>query len=198
LKRIILVGYFLEIEELCEEEAYIIEGVIEPERGNYRLKYLGDDSKASELFGEYANMPVIVIPDQPRARERLCVLYSKVGYKYINLISHSAHISKSCMIDNGVIIQNSVNVSSKAIINSHVKLNVGCNIMHDTVVGEYATVAPNAVILGRVNIGIGCYIGANSTILPGINIGDWSIVGAGSVVTKDVQAHTVVKGVPAV
>lgn len=198
MTKIVLVGYFLEIEELCDEETYIIEGVIEPERGNYKFAYLGDDSRASELFKNYGTVPIIIVPDQPRVRARLCNLYSKFGYSNINLISHSAHISKSAVIDNGIIIQSGVNISSRVSIDSFVKLNVGCNIMHDVIIKEYATIAPNAVVLGRATIGIGCYIGANSTILPGVEIGDWSIVGAGSVVTKNVPANTIVKGVPAV
>lgn len=41
------------------------------------------------------------------------------------------------------------------------------------------------------------WIGSNATILPGITIGRWAVVAAGAVVTKDVEAYTVVGGVPA-
>ena len=41
-------------------------------------------------------------------------------------------------------------------------------------------------------------IGANATILPGLRIGAGSLIGAGSVVTKNVEAGTVVAGSPAV
>ena len=41
-------------------------------------------------------------------------------------------------------------------------------------------------------------IGANSTILPGLKIGAGSLIGAGSVVTKNVEAGSVVAGSPAV
>jgi acetyltransferase-like isoleucine patch superfamily enzyme len=41
-------------------------------------------------------------------------------------------------------------------------------------------------------------IGANSTILPGLRIGAGSLIGAGSVVTKNVEAGSVVAGSPAV
>lgn len=41
------------------------------------------------------------------------------------------------------------------------------------------------------------FIGMNALILPGVRIGTNSIVGAGSVVTKDVEANTVVAGNPA-
>ncbi len=40
-------------------------------------------------------------------------------------------------------------------------------------------------------------IGAGATILPGITVGENAIVAEGSVVTKDVQANTVVAGIPA-
>ena len=46
-------------------------------------------------------------------------------------------------------------------------------------------------------IGDGCWIGANATILGGVTIGNGAVVAAGAVVTKDVEPHTVVGGVPA-
>ena len=46
-------------------------------------------------------------------------------------------------------------------------------------------------------IGDGCWIGANATILGGVTIGDGAVVAAGAVVTKDVESHTIVGGVPA-
>lgn len=41
------------------------------------------------------------------------------------------------------------------------------------------------------------WIGANAIILPGVTIGSHAVVAAGAVVTKDVQANTLVGGVPA-
>lgn len=42
-----------------------------------------------------------------------------------------------------------------------------------------------------------CWIGAGATILPGVTVGENAVVGAGAVVTKDVEANTVVAGNPA-
>jgi maltose O-acetyltransferase len=49
-----------------------------------------------------------------------------------------------------------------------------------------------------ITLGNGCWVGAGSTILGGVSVGEGAIVAAGSVVTRDVPAHTLVAGVPAV
>jgi acetyltransferase-like isoleucine patch superfamily enzyme len=46
-------------------------------------------------------------------------------------------------------------------------------------------------------VGRGASIGTGSTILCGVSIGEGAMVGAGSVVTRNVEPHTVVAGVPA-
>ena len=43
----------------------------------------------------------------------------------------------------------------------------------------------------------GCWIGARSTILKGVEVGRNAVVAAGSVVTRDVEDHTLVAGIPA-
>lgn len=48
-----------------------------------------------------------------------------------------------------------------------------------------------------IKIGSHVWIGSNATILPGVTIGDWAVVAAGAVVTHDVPAMTVVRGIPA-
>ncbi len=48
-----------------------------------------------------------------------------------------------------------------------------------------------------VHIGEDVWIGANAVILPGVTIGNGAIVAAGAVVNRDVDAFTVVGGVPA-
>ncbi|MDE6160795.1 MAG: galactoside O-acetyltransferase [Muribaculaceae bacterium] len=53
------------------------------------------------------------------------------------------------------------------------------------------------IICKPIRIGKNAWIGAGATILPGVNIGDNAVVGAASVVTKDVQADTIVAGNPA-
>jgi acetyltransferase-like isoleucine patch superfamily enzyme len=46
-------------------------------------------------------------------------------------------------------------------------------------------------------IGDAVFVGANATILMGVSIGDQAVVAAGAVVDDDVEARTIVAGVPA-
>lgn len=48
-----------------------------------------------------------------------------------------------------------------------------------------------------IKIGNDVWVAGGVIILPGVTIGDGSTIGAGSVVTKDVEAYTVVAGNPA-
>ena len=54
------------------------------------------------------------------------------------------------------------------------------------------TTYPAPIILGK-NV----WIGSNATILQDVSIGDNAIIGAGAVVTKNVEANTIVGGSPA-
>lgn len=54
-----------------------------------------------------------------------------------------------------------------------------------------------AVDRAAVTIGDRVFIGANAVVNMGVRIGDEAIIGAGAVVTADVEARTVVAGVPA-
>lgn len=82
-----------------------------------------------------------------------------------------------------------------------VTIGDGCQIGHNVVFAtlnhglasqDRKTTYPAPIVLGK-NV----WIGSNATILQGVTIGDNAVVGAGAVVTKDVEANTVVGGVPA-
>lgn len=73
-------------------------------------------------------------------------------------------------------------------------------------IGEKTLIARGAIILSHdysrslnavTKIGSYCMIGTNAIVLPGITIGDHVVVGAGSIVTKDIDANSMVAGNPA-
>lgn len=199
IKQAIIVGAFHEIIELAEELKIKILGLIDNEKIGYYRNYpiLCNDANASQLPLNYLLVPLIIAPDKPAVRYFLNNKYEDLGFSCISLISKSAKISKSAIIENGTIIQYGVNISSEANIGKFTKLNTACNIMHNVTIGDFTTIAPNAVILGNVRIGRFCYIGSNSTILPNVEICDGVIIGAGSVVTKTITQPGTYMGVPA-
>ncbi len=74
-------------------------------------------------------------------------------------------------------------------------------------IGEKTIIAFDAIILAhdyasrrhaaKTVIGTHCFIGCGAIIMPNITVGNHSVIAAGSVVTKDVQANTIVAGNPA-
>lgn len=99
----------------------------------------------------------------------------------------------------------------------NLQLNPGACIYGNVSIGDNVMIAPNVVIAGGnhgiihngtpmmlqkdVSIGIiiknDVWIGANSVILDGITIEDGAVIAAGAVVNRNVEAYSIVAGVPA-
>ncbi|MCS7337453.1 MAG: NeuD/PglB/VioB family sugar acetyltransferase [Verrucomicrobiae bacterium] len=197
--KLILVGGFHEVIELCEAAGKQIVGIIDPQLHGEYFGYpvLGKDEDAPTLLERFSGVPVLITPDQPGTREKLVCYYERLGFTCSGVVHPLATVSRTAKLGTGVVIALGANVSSGVELAEHVRVNVRANIMHDVRIGPYTTVAPNAVLLGRVRIGRGCYIGANATILPRVELGDHVVVGAGAVVTRSVPAGSIVKGNPA-
>lgn len=100
-------------------------------------------------------------------------------------------------------------------IGENVFINANCTMQDQggIFIGDNVLIGHNACILtlnhnedpqkranllpSPVKIGNGAWLGSNVTVLPGVTIGDGAIIAAGAVVTKDVEANTIVAGIPA-
>ena len=117
-----------------------------------------------------------------------------------------------------------VNIENGARFGSHISLGNNSGIGTNAEISDYVTIGNN-VMMGRdciiytrnhafsdlkipmcmqgfsepkpVVIDDDVWIGGRVTILPGVHIKTGSIIGAGAVVTKDVEAYTIVGGNPA-
>lgn len=98
-------------------------------------------------------------------------------------------IGKDAVIGKNCIIQAHVTISNECRLSDHVFIGPNSSLLNDRF--------PHSGFLSPSIIEAGAVIGGCVTILPNVTIGKDCIVAAGSVVTKDVPAKTVVKGVPA-
>lgn len=198
-ERVILVGGFAEIVELCELVGISLVGIIDSKlEGTYgAYRVLGTDDEATEILAQHPGVSVHVTPDSPAVRRKVTEHYLRLGAQIVSLVHPSAIIAPSASLGDGCVVQAAANVSANSRLGRGVKINTCANVTHDVVIHDFVTVAPNACILGNVQIGAGAYIGGNATILPRISIGEGAIVGAGSVVTQPVPPNATVYGNPA-
>lgn len=122
------------------------------------------------------------------------------------VILFGAKIGSNCNICANVLIENDVILGNNVTIKSGVQLWDGVTLEDNVFIGPNVTFTndkvPRSKMYPRVFLKTvvkeGASIGANSTIVAGHIIGEYAFVGAGSVVTKDIPAHTVWYGNPAV
>lgn len=121
------------------------------------------------------------------------------------VILPEAIIGENCNICSHVFIENKVKIGNNVTIKCGVQIWDGIVIEDDVFIGPNVTFCNDKYPKSRnsnwqlegVLVKKGASIGANATILPGIIIGENAIVGAGSVVTKNIEANTIVVGNPA-
>ena len=99
----------------------------------------------------------------------------------------------------------------------NVVVNFGCKFVDDgdIFIGDDCMIGPGCILATSIHpisprlrrykiqrnksirLGSNVWLGAGAILMPGVTVGDNSIVGAGAVVTKDVEANTIVVGNPA-
>lgn len=112
-------------------------------------------------------------------------------------IGDGCNICANCFVENDVVVGNNVTVKCG------VQLWDGVTLEDNVFVGPNATFCNDKYPrsgnkefeLLRTVVKRGASIGANATILPGVTIGENAVIGAGAIVTKDVAANAVIKGV---
>ena len=114
-----------------------------------------------------------------------------------------AEIGANCNICSHCFIENFVKVGDNVTIKCGVQLWDGISIENDVFVGPNVTFCNDKYpksknknfILQTTTIKSGASIGANATILPGVVIGEHALIGAGAIITKDVPANSIIKGI---
>ena len=203
-KKILLYG--------AKSTSYIISEMIDLKK--YELKFIFDpfsnkvEFKTKAIFSnkkkDLKNMlekvkyySVGIAREHGLARSEISEKLESYGLKPFNLISNSAIIDPSSIIEDGLLAMPACVVHKKVKIGKYCILNSNSCVDHESILGKGVHVMGSAYIAGRVTIDDYATIGANATILPDITIGKNAIVGAGAVVTKDVKNNEIVVGNPA-
>lgn len=123
-------------------------------------------------------------------------------------LENESTIEEFCIIDNGV---------GDVIIGESTRIGLRCTIIGPITIGNHVILAQNVVLSGlnhkyedintpihqqgvsvqKIYIKDDVWIGANSIVTAGVTVGRHAVIAAGSVVNKNVEAYTVVAGIPA-
>ena len=123
-------------------------------------------------------------------------------------IQKGAEIGSDCNICDGCFLESGSKMGNKVTLKNHVCIFEGITLEDHVFVGAgtafindrnpRSRAGKGSWELEKTTVRQGATIGANATIMCGIEIGTYALVGAGSVVTKNVPAHAIVYGNPAV
>jgi putative colanic acid biosynthesis acetyltransferase WcaF len=109
----------------------------------------------------------------------------KVKYPWLLEVGDHVWIGEDCWIDNLAM----VSLGSNSCISQGVYLCTGNHDWSDPSFG---------LITKSIRIGTGSWLAARTVVGPGVTVGNCAVTAAGSVVTKDVPAHEIHGGNPAV
>lgn len=126
------------------------------------------------------------------------------------LISRKAKIAKGCVFSGNSIVTENATIGA---------FTYGYNVnINNAIVGEYCSLAPDVKIgldehpldkesthphfyekiqQNKAIVGNHVWIGANAVILSGVTVQNHSVIAAGAIVNKEVEAYSIVGGVPA-
>ncbi|MHA7943499.1 serine O-acetyltransferase [Formosa sp. 3Alg 14/1] len=125
----------------------------------------------------------------PKLIKRFLLLFCVIAQKFIEIIT-GISIPYSSQIGNYFYIGHFGGI----IINANAVIGNNCNISQGVTIGVSGVLEKRGVPI----IGDHVYIGAHAVVAGNIRVGNHSVIGANSLVTKNVEAHTTVLGVPAI
>ena len=122
-------------------------------------------------------------------------------------VGDETSVGKNAFVDAGVIVGRRCKIQNNALVYQGAELADGVFVGPGAIITN--DLYPRAVSpvgelksgddweVGKVVVETGASLGSGAIVVTGVRIGRWAVVAAGAVVTKDVEAHTLVLGVPA-
>ncbi|MFY4775101.1 DapH/DapD/GlmU-related protein [Metabacillus sp. RGM 3146] len=156
-------------------------------------------------------MPALELGDQVTIGSN-AVLYAGAKIGHSTLVADLASVRENVEIGSECIVGRGVTVENHVKIGRRVKIQSNSYITAYTELEDFVFIAPcvtttNDNFMGRTEerfdkikgatVKKGARVGGASIILPGITVAEETFVAAGALVTRDTEAETVVKGIPA-
>lgn len=122
-------------------------------------------------------------------------------------VQSGARIGENCSFGQNVNISNNVRIGNGCKVQNNVSIYEGVELEDDVFCGPSMVFTNDLTPRAKYPKGhdsyrktilrTGATVGANATIACGHEIGKWAMVAAGAVVTRDVESHALVAGIPA-
>ena len=135
-------------------------------------------------------------------------------------IWHHANVRQGAVLGAECIVGKDVYIDTGVVIGSRAKLQNGCYIYRGAHLDNGVFVGPGAILTNDrypravepdgalktdndwlaqgATVGEGASLGAGAVVVAGVRLGAWCMVGASAVVTRDIPAHALAHGNPAV
>lgn len=187
---------------------YRIEGIVMNQAETVRPRTLG---VVERLAGLELEVPLIPVEAFSPAADTLFALGTTAAgrdglvelcrqrwaLRFATLVHPRAWISPFAVIGEGAFVGAGSVIAPSARLGAFVFVNRGVTVGHDSRIGDYARLMPGCNIGGHVTIGRSATIGMGANVNQELEIGAGAFVAAGATVTVDVEASTLVAGVPA-
>lgn len=141
------------------------------------------------------NDRLVLAVSNPNTKEALVKQLKDKGAVFETIVSPEAIVGDFVDFGEGALVMTPYNVETGAHIGDFVTI-LGSTIAVDGYIDDYST-STGYVNLTRARIGKKVFVGSHAVITSNVTVGDNAEIAAGSIVTRDVEANTVVFGNPA-
>ena len=162
--------------------------------------YLGELVPRNPRLDDFIPLPdeiYLLGPTTPTRAGLATLLKTRFNLCFHTLIHPSAYVSSLAKLSEGVFVGANSVIGPGAKLDEHVFVNRGVTIGHDTRIGSFSRIQPGSNLGGLSCIGNNVTVAIGATLIERLVIGDNAFIGAGAVVISDIEANTLVVGVPA-
>ncbi len=131
-------------------------------------------------------------------RNKIVNKVSKIDklFKWESIISKDCILNGDVKIDEGSLVLSGVIINTQSKIGKHCIINTSSSIDHDNHFKNFSSCGPGVITGGNISIGEKSHLGIGSVVKNGIKIGKNTIIGGNSFVNKGCADNSLYYGVP--